>query len=127
MCNNITYPIGGGVMLGYSDDEWHHHKHHVMTLGVQVHLLIFQHELTVVQGACQCYTMVYKSTKIFTIDTCHEYAQKFFLLHTKTQDYHLKYPNVPLWILKCRLLLFFILFFPLKEDTYVNERNHIDN
>ena len=58
--------------------------------------------------------MVYKLSKVYTNNTWHEYDQEYsfyilkckhmahatsllnniFLLHTQTQNYHLKYPNV---------------------------------
>ena len=41
--------------------------------------------------------MVYKLPKVFINDTCHYCAPKISPLHTKTQDYHLKYPNMLLY------------------------------
>ena len=32
--------------------------------------------------------------KMWIHDTCHWYAQQYLPLHTKTQNYHLKYSNV---------------------------------
>ena len=41
--NSVTYPILRR-MLGYTNDQHLHHKCHLMTLGIQVHLLIAWHE-----------------------------------------------------------------------------------
>ena len=31
---------------------------------------------------------------MYTHDTCHKYVRKYLPLSLKTQDYHVKYPNV---------------------------------
>jgi hypothetical protein len=46
--------------------------------------------------------------------------KKLFPLHTKTQDYHLMYSNVLLYMSQR-------IYFSLKKVTYVVEYNHIGN
>ena len=59
-------------------------------------------------GACMWYTMVYSLNIVYTNNTCHYWichCYFFFPLDTKTQCYHLTYPNVLLEKSECRYLL----------------------
>jgi hypothetical protein len=66
--NSVTYTILR-CMLYYTNDQQVHHSYHLMTLGVQVHILIFGMGMLNRDRRCIiCYTMVYKFTERYTWD-----------------------------------------------------------
>ena len=127
MYNNVTYPLLRH-MLGYTDGQQLHHL-------VSPHDTWRSHGLTnrlawvcsiLLRSVCLCYTMVYMLIKVYTqrhltlvssktssscILKCKWLILTFsmldniFPLHTKTHNYHLKYPNVLRWTSQCIWIL----------------------
>ena len=71
--------------------------------------------------------MVYKLTKVYKNGTWHQCAQKFFPLHTKTQNYHLKYPNAKCHNLKEKLNLNELLMLTNRIILAISGRDNVSH